>query len=49
MSEYGALFGRARKFASVPVLYVLGNHEYYGHAYPRLLGEMHDEAKGSSV
>ena len=32
-----------------PVIYVPGNHEYYGHAYPSLLAQMVREASGTSV
>lgn len=32
-----------------PVLYVTGNHEFYGHAIPELIGELRDAAAGSSV
>jgi len=32
-----------------PVLYVAGNHEFYGHAMPELIDEMRDAAAGSSV
>lgn len=32
-----------------PVIYVLGNHEYYGHAYPRLVQKLKDVALGTNV
>ena len=32
-----------------PVLYVAGNHEFYGHAMPKLIDEMRGAAAGSSV
>lgn len=32
-----------------PVLYVAGNHEFYGHAMPGLIDELRDAAVGSSV
>lgn len=32
-----------------PVLYVAGNHEFYGHAIPELIGELRGAAAGSSV
>lgn len=32
-----------------PVLYVAGNHEFYGHALPDLVGELRDAAAGTSV
>lgn len=33
----------------IPVVYVLGNHEYYKHAYPKLLLQVKDIAAGSNV
>lgn len=32
-----------------PIIYVLGNHEYYKNAYPKLLGKLEEEVKGSNV
>ena len=32
-----------------PVLYVLGNHEYYGKAYPKLVGSLKGIVKGTNV
>jgi predicted phosphodiesterase len=32
-----------------PVLYVVGNHELYGHSLPALIGEMRESAAGSSI
>lgn len=32
-----------------PVLYILGNHEYYGAKLPRLVEKLKDEAEGSNV
>jgi predicted phosphodiesterase len=32
-----------------PILYVAGNHEFYGHAWPGLIGELRDAAAGSSL
>jgi predicted phosphodiesterase len=32
-----------------PVLYIAGNHEFYGQAIPGLIEELHDAAAGSSV
>lgn len=34
---------------SIPVIYVLGNHEYYKQSYPKLLYKLRDKAKGSNV
>ena len=38
-----------RSYPETPVLYVLGNHEYYGHAYPRLVDKALAAAAGSKV
>jgi Icc-related predicted phosphoesterase len=32
-----------------PVLYVLGNHEFYGEAYPKLITELKDNTKNSNI
>jgi predicted phosphodiesterase len=32
-----------------PMIYVPGNHEYYGHVYPCALNQMRQEASGTSV
>lgn len=32
-----------------PVIYVLGNHEYYGKAYPKLVKDLKDYALGTNV
>jgi predicted phosphodiesterase len=32
-----------------PVIYVLGNHEYYGHAYPKLVQKLKNYALGTNV
>jgi len=32
-----------------PVLYVLGNHEFYGKAYPRLVDSIKEKVQGSNV
>ncbi|MFT5163738.1 MAG: Icc-related predicted phosphoesterase [Alteromonadaceae bacterium] len=32
-----------------PVLYVLGNHEYYRHTYPKLIDTLKSRAQGSDV
>lgn len=36
-------------FPDRPVLYVVGNHEYYGKSLPRLLDAMRTKAEGTSV
>ena len=37
------------KFPHVPVIYVLGNHEYYGKALPKLTETLKQEARDSNV
>ncbi len=32
-----------------PVLYVLGNHEFYGKAYPKLVNSLKEIAKGTNI
>jgi predicted phosphodiesterase len=32
-----------------PVLYVPGNHEFYGHSYPRLVRKLDERARGTNV
>jgi predicted phosphodiesterase len=32
-----------------PVLYVLGNHEYYKHTYPKLLNDIKEKATGTNI
>lgn len=44
----GLAWARER-FATTPAVYVLGNHEYYGEALPRLREKVEAEAAGSSV
>lgn len=36
-------------FADTPVIYVLGNHEYYGQAYPKLARELVAATAGSAI
>lgn len=36
-------------FGTLPVVYLMGNHEYYGEAYPNLLDDARDAARGSNV
>src|SRR5213595_1685365 len=36
-------------FGDIPVVYVMGNHEYYGEAYPALLDEVRREADSTNV
>lgn len=37
------------KIKNIPVLYVLGNHEYYGSAYPKLINKLKDIAANTNV
>ena len=36
-------------FSSTPVIYLAGNHEYYGEKHPRLLEKIREEAKGTNI
>jgi predicted phosphodiesterase len=38
-----------KTFPNQPVIYVMGNHEYYGAAYPKLVDNLKKQAKGSNV
>jgi len=38
-----------KNIKNIPVIYVLGNHEFYGKAYPKLVGKLKEEAKGSNI
>jgi predicted phosphodiesterase len=40
---------QALKTSKIPVVYVAGNHEYYGAAIPKLNAELQDLARGSQV
>ncbi len=33
----------------VPVVYVIGNHEYYNHTYPDLIDDIKKEAEGTNI
>jgi len=44
----GVHWARSR-FEKTPVIYVPGNHEYYGHAIPRLDEKLLEEAESSNV
>lgn len=33
----------------IPVLYVLGNHEFYGKAYPKLIDDLKEKSKNSNI
>ena len=36
-------------FPSTPVLYVAGNHEFYGETFPRLVSQLREAASGTNV
>jgi predicted phosphodiesterase len=38
-----------RRFADRPVIYVLGNHEFYRHSLPELTATLKQEADGSNI
>lgn len=37
------------RFRDVPVIYVCGNHEYYGEKLPRLTEKLREEAEGTNI
>jgi len=39
----------AENIKNIPVIYVLGNHEFYGKAYPKLVHQLKEDANGSNV
>ncbi len=47
--KFGGLDWAIEQFPDKPVVYVLGNHEYYGGALPKHTLAMQDRAAGSSV
>lgn len=38
-----------RQFSGQPVVYVLGNHEFYRHVFPNLIDELRRETKDSNI
>ncbi len=48
VKEKGVLWA-LKNVKNKPVLYVLGNHEYYGKAYPKLVGTLKALAKGTNL
>lgn len=44
----GALWAK-KVIQDQPVIYVLGNHEYYRNAYPKLLAKIRKETEGTNV
>ncbi len=39
----------AKQHFMQPVLYILGNHEYYTKAYPKLITELKNQVRGSNI
>lgn len=39
----------SEKVKNIPVIYVLGNHEYYKNSYPKLLHKIKQSAKGTNI
>lgn len=33
----------------IPVIYILGNHEYYRNTYPKLIGKLKEKTSGSNI
>ena len=48
VKEYGYRWA-LENIKNIPVVYVLGNHEYYGKAYPRLVEKLKEESAGSNI
>jgi len=48
VKNHGLLWAR-EKFSEVPVIYVLGNHEYYGQALPKHLEKLKEQAEGTNI
>lgn len=48
VGEKGVVWAK-ETFKSAEVLYILGNHEYYGQSYPKHIHKMKEAAKGSNV
>lgn len=38
-----------QNFPELPVLYIAGNHEFYGEKFPRQLEKLHEEAAGTNI
>lgn len=48
VKDKGAIWAAAT-ILDKPVLYVLGNHEFYGKAYPKLIGDIKAKVKGTNI
>ena len=47
--RHGRQWARAQAFADKPVVYVCGNHEFYGHSLPGLTAQLIRDSHGSHV
>ena len=47
--KHRGLIWAQEKFKHIPVVYILGNHEYYGGAHPKHLQKLKERATGSNV
>lgn len=43
------IFWAINNIPKKPVIYVLGNHEYYSNAYPKLIDKLKQEAKATNI
>lgn len=48
IKDYGLKWANDQ-FKDIPVLYVLGNHEFYGKAYPKLIHELKESSINSNI
>lgn len=43
------LLWAVREVSDRPILYILGNHEYYTQAYPQLIGQLKEKSDGTNI
>ncbi len=48
-TKHHGFFWALRQWRDVPVIYVLGNHEYYGENFPRLVDKLREQAHGTNI
>jgi Icc-related predicted phosphoesterase len=48
-TKHHGFFWALRQWPNVPVIYVLGNHEYYGENFPRLVDKLRVQARGTNI
>jgi len=48
-TRHNGLRWALRRFTTTPVIYVCGNHEYYGESLPSLTTHLREEAQGTNV